>query len=663
MKLGKWFLLSIVTILMCGTYNVYANDVIGVDFIPKKIEQGEPVVIDIELKEQLKEDEFLSLSFINKFSNELLYNFITLDKDGKNNIGIISNQNLTQGQYEIIRVDVVDENDNITDKLSFSSISSIDRYFQVLEGTYEEIGYVENLYVKNKSIEIGEKIDIEVKIKNNYNADEYELGAVFKHVTRDEKFEVPLEYSSGNLFKTHDDYEIPDTVDTGIYNFYELNQYKVFEYNDKNIKSLLHIYEEKDFGFIQIKVKESTAEEKYNEQLNKQAIYVNDYRKYYYSTINSNNNEFEIKTSFDDDVATVHIPYSIIKNVYLNNQDFEFNITVEDFSYTLPVEVLYNNANIEKILKRKRNEGIELEDVSIKIIITDYSKNEDYVKAFINNFDKSILISGIYDVNLQLSHEENILDDLNLLSEYITKSISFTIRNSDLIGVYMLDKGMNLNFVPHKIQSNGNKKIAIINNINNGTFGVMSRHINYEDVETGAWYEEAVLLSSGKGLTSGINNHFMPQGLVTRAEFVTMIVNGIDLPSVSTTNTEKYEDVKSNNWYYNDVMLAKEYGLLDEISTSYFEPSKFITREEIANIVGKVLEIKTVAITQNYIDLNQMFVDGHDINKNYVNEIENVYKTSLMKGNTNGEFNPKLNCTRAEAVQLQVNLLKLLGYL
>ncbi len=663
MKLRKSFLLCIVIILTFGTLSVYANEVKSIEFSEGEVEIGDFELLVVELDEELKKDTYLSVSLKNKYSSQLLYNFITLDKRGEYNYGIIPADELNEGTYEVIQIDIVDEDDDIiktldTDKNLFYSSS-----FEVKEDENEDFNKVEAYSILSRRVKVGEKLDLEVHLENNRDADyDYEFEVMFRHISKNKYFSIPVERVSGYDFETKDGYKVPN-IDLGIYNFFAIKQYKVFEYDGEEFLGLVYTYDEDEFEFGQIEVLEGYIKEDEDEEEeshSKTEILINNKVKSL-DDIKTYENKYEIEAHFNNDEIEVSIPYNMFETISKQNDKSEFNIVADNFTYSIPVSSIYNNYDIKKSLDKVVNENIKIENANVKIEIRDYTKKEDYVKAFTSKFNKSILHSNLYNVELNLTYSNRILTELDELTESTTKTIKFNNTNNEQKSVYVLDENMDLHFVPHKINANSNEAVA--NSIGNGTFGVISIYVKYDDVNEGAWYEDAVLLSLGKGLTSGMDNKFYPQGQVTRAEFVTMIVNGIDLPSVDIFEYEKYDDINSNSWYYEKVMMAKKYGLLEEIATTNFEPAKFITREEMANIIGKVLNVKEIPVTSQYVDLTNVFTDGNDIDEKYLDEIQNVYKTMIIKGSTDGKFNPKGNCTRAEAVQIQINLLKFLGYL
>ncbi|HAQ39750.1 MAG TPA: hypothetical protein DCM73_02220 [Clostridiales bacterium] len=77
---------------------------------------------------------------------------------------------------------------------------------------------------------------------------------------------------------------------------------------------------------------------------------------------------------------------------------------------------------------------------------------------------------------------------------------------------------------------------------------------------TGHWAESTIQQWLNKGQISGYpDGTFKPDGKVTRAEFVKM-VNGAF--NYTETSTIEFSDVKSGDWYYQEVQKAFKAGFI-----------------------------------------------------------------------------------------------------
>ena len=111
--------------------------------------------------------------------------------------------------------------------------------------------------------------------------------------------------------------------------------------------------------------------------------------------------------------------------------------------------------------------------------------------------------------------------------------------------------------------------------------------VKFTDVPADAWYGNAVHTLASLGIIKGIgNDQFAPNRTITRAEFAVIAMRFANL---STTVTNPFTDIASNDWYYSAVTSAVSYGWITGYSDGTFRPYATITRAEVATIVNRML--------------------------------------------------------------------------
>lgn len=149
-----------------------------------------------------------------------------------------------------------------------------------------------------------------------------------------------------------------------------------------------------------------------------------------------------------------------------------------------------------------------------------------------------------------------------------------------------------------------------------------------------SWAKTSVENLESQGVISGDEiGEFSPQLNVTRAEFAKMIVIAFDIKS-NENSTKDYSDITGGEWFYEYVATASCVMKGDGIS---FRPHDYITREEVAVIIDRVL-----CITGG---LHFQYADKNEVSSWAVDSISNVTTKQIMSF-YNDEFNPKQNCTR-----------------
>lgn len=112
--------------------------------------------------------------------------------------------------------------------------------------------------------------------------------------------------------------------------------------------------------------------------------------------------------------------------------------------------------------------------------------------------------------------------------------------------------------------------------------------VTFSDLADGAWYIPAVTAMSEAGVINGYpDGTFRPDNKITRAEFVTMLMQG--------RNIEKYTelpfgDVSPELWSADYIYSAYKAGYIDGYEDGTFRPDSSITRAEAVKIINSTLE-------------------------------------------------------------------------
>jgi len=169
----------------------------------------------------------------------------------------------------------------------------------------------------------------------------------------------------------------------------------------------------------------------------------------------------------------------------------------------------------------------------------------------------------------------------------------------------------------------------------------------------GHWAEQQINKWSGSGLTGGYaDGTFKPDREVSRAEFVALTNRAFDIGRVEAA--AGFGDVKTNAWYYDDVAAAKANGYIGGYTDGSFKPNSPITRQEVAGILVRLLDIAPAA------DGLGAFTDAARIADWSRGNIGAVVQAGLMRGMPDNTFKPLKSITRAEAV---VSLDRALAYM
>lgn len=177
----------------------------------------------------------------------------------------------------------------------------------------------------------------------------------------------------------------------------------------------------------------------------------------------------------------------------------------------------------------------------------------------------------------------------------------------------------------------------------------------YPDQNIDKWAVANVNKAHEYGLMSGTaKGWFEPQREITRAEFTTIVCRILGLDTEADFD-QKFTDVKPSDWHYKYVMAAHQAGYVNGMSETTFAPSNYITREEIAVMVSRILNV-----TGNEADVYQ-FADGTSVAAWARIYVAAVNQTGIMKGDQFNQFLPKSKVNRQTVATIAVRLYEYIG--
>lgn len=167
----------------------------------------------------------------------------------------------------------------------------------------------------------------------------------------------------------------------------------------------------------------------------------------------------------------------------------------------------------------------------------------------------------------------------------------------------------------------------------------------FTDVLPSAWYYDDVQFLYTSGITNGTGNKtFTPDGIMTRAELVTMLWRMVGSPKATTEGS--YNDVVKSGYYATAVEWATKEGVVNGIGNRQFGPYDPITREQIVTILYRYAKAKNYSmdIEANVLD---GFTDARTISGYAKDGMTWACSEKIIQGN-NGLLRPGGNTTRAE---------------
>lgn len=172
------------------------------------------------------------------------------------------------------------------------------------------------------------------------------------------------------------------------------------------------------------------------------------------------------------------------------------------------------------------------------------------------------------------------------------------------------------------------------------------------DVDKDAWYHEAVDYVYSAGLMEGSEDLiFQPTDGATRAQ----VIYSLYLLAGSPESDAElpFNDVPSNEWYYDALCWAWENGIAQGYSDTIFGAMAPVKRQQLAVMLQRFAALTGEAQAQG--DLSA-FSDGDTVSSWAAEAMAWTVEEGLLSGGPEGQLNPQANTTRAELAQILMNL-------
>lgn len=181
--------------------------------------------------------------------------------------------------------------------------------------------------------------------------------------------------------------------------------------------------------------------------------------------------------------------------------------------------------------------------------------------------------------------------------------------------------------------------------------------LNFSDVDSGAWYYDAVNYLASKKITNGTGNgKFSPKAPLSRAQFIVMLMRsyGIEPDASSTDNFSDAGDA-----YYTDYLAtAKRLGIAKGVGNNKFAPEKEISREAMFTLLYNALKVLDKFPEGDSGKTLSDFGDGAEVSDWAKEAVTEMVKNGTVVG-FNDMLKPANGTNRAEMAQLLYKLLSI----
>lgn len=186
----------------------------------------------------------------------------------------------------------------------------------------------------------------------------------------------------------------------------------------------------------------------------------------------------------------------------------------------------------------------------------------------------------------------------------------------------------------------------------NGEGGGTTPNITLNDINN-HWAKETIERAVAAGLIKGYTDgSFKPNASITRSEFAVVLMRAMK-PEGSADATSFSDSNAIAAWAEEAINQAVKAGIITGYEDGYFRPAKEITRMELAVMVARALKLDVTATSTG-------FADDANIPQWAKGAVAAVKEQGVIQGRDNNLFDPLATATRAEAVTMIINMLKLM---
>ncbi|MBD2848141.1 S-layer homology domain-containing protein [Paenibacillus sp. IB182496] len=338
----------------------------------------------------------------------------------------------------------------------------------------------------------------------------------------------------------------------------------------------------------------------------------------------------------------------------MNALDAVLNIQTDNVTYTLPIRQL----DLEGAMRK-----LSLDDLShLNLRVNVDSWTEEQSQKGADQAAKAHLTTLVPPVTFTITASDagKNTAEISRFDTYITRTFTMPegIDASKITtGVVWMSDGT-FRHVPTKVTEKDGRYYAAIQSLTNSTYTVVYHTASFAD-EAQHWSKSIVddmasrLIVSGKDAAT-----FDPDGRVTRAEFVSMLNRGLGLNG--HPDIPAFTDVYSTAWYYDEVQIGREYGLIQGFADHTFKPNAAVPREEAMVMIANAMKLAGMETTVSDGQANQIlaaFQDGTDVSNWAKLAAAACVQAEVVVG-SHGQLHAKSNLTRAEAATIIMRMLE-----
>ena len=166
--------------------------------------------------------------------------------------------------------------------------------------------------------------------------------------------------------------------------------------------------------------------------------------------------------------------------------------------------------------------------------------------------------------------------------------------------------------------------------------------IPFNDISSDDYYYDAVLWATEKNITKGASEtSFAPDAECNRAQMTTFLWRASGCPEPST-DTCTFVDINEGNYCYKAVLWAVENGITTGTSDNTFSPNQIVNRAQAVTFISRLSNAAAPKKSNHFIDVA---ADSY-----YSRAVQWAVENGITTGTSDNTFSPDNSCTRGQIV-------------
>ncbi|REE92706.1 S-layer family protein [Paenibacillus taihuensis] len=339
-------------------------------------------------------------------------------------------------------------------------------------------------------------------------------------------------------------------------------------------------------------------------------------------TVDKNTNQIivDFSKNANGDIAAAFSAKELLAAAALN-QDAQVLLVNKDFQYPLSLDVLTHISGLNDFIAANQTTLSDL-----KLTLSVHKLDSETVLNGSGMPVNHDAVSSPFEVNLVLSAPNGKaykVEDFDGLRSFFIK-IDNSFKGQPLSALVM-EKSAQGNLIGTSTRTV--KQVVIdgqlyaeVHTATHSIYTIItSKGTVFKDLDKAKWAKDSIEEAAARLLVAGRGNGiYAPAARISRAEYVTMLVNALGLAATDVSGIKlPYSDVaaKPGVWPYNQLAIAYKIGLLNFVSGSKLLPNQPITRAEIVQATAAFAAyVNKAAVTEADNSVLSSFSDAASVN-------------------------------------------------